>query len=487
MNRAEIRQAMFTLRSRGVPDTDTKAIATYNTLIDLAYKRLCSECPSALLPDMEHCILLPEYRTVGTATGTTISKTADPFVMEFHVAGTWLPTMDGTWDGIYHLEITDSRNTVHRRQCREFWVTQEEGVFPPVYHYYVSLDRPWDTNITGNMNFRLYSPEFFTQDDVVQVLDGGLWDSARGFMVPVAQGAVHFQGWNDVRGDVRGRPANFYRSRHFQLDAPNFTPTVTPAVDQEQLVWGLEATGKFDYCFTYVWGKRDQMRQDPAGNYDPQWESSPSPVSAAIVVPTNRHTTVTVGLPDVDWQVFYDKAGTLRQTHSGLRKRIYRRRYTSTGAAPLITAIEAPEVFQFLAEVDGATTTFTDNGSVVPGYYRRLPEVHGYYAWTGTPQQDQRYELDLRVLRRPRSLLNDYDAPRVHPDAIDALIQWCVYYFDQNDNNLEGAAAALRAAKEMTGQLRSRYANPSAFVEAVPWDGMNIRMREHPWIGRARA
>ena len=131
-------------------------------------------------------------------------------------------------------------------------------------------------------------------------------------------------------------------------------------------------------------------------------------------MPTNRHTTVQVGLPDVDWQVFYDKAGSLRQTHSGLRKRIYRRRLTATGSAPLVTAIEAPAVFQFIAEVDGSTTTWVDNGSVIPGYYRRLPEVHGYYAWRATPQQDGRYEVDLRVLRRPRSLANDYEIGRAH-------------------------------------------------------------------------
>jgi hypothetical protein len=185
--------------------------------------------------------------------------------------------------------------------------------------------------------------------------------------------------------------------------------------------------------------------------------------------------------------VDFDTAATLRQTHSGLRKRIYLRRYTATGSAPLTTSIESPEVFQLLAEVDGSVTSYVDNGSIIPGYYRRLPEVHGYYAWRATPQQDSRYEVDLRVLRRPRSLQNDFDAPRVHPDAIDALIQWCVYYFDQNDNNPEGSAAAYRAAKEMTAQLRSLYANPATFIEAVPWDGMNIRYRESPWIGRAKA
>ena len=203
MNRGEIRQAMWALRSRGVPDTDTAAIATYNTLIDLAYKRLCSECPNAMLPDTEHVVLLPEYRTTGTATGTRISKTADPFVMEFHVLGTWLPVMDGTWDGIYHLEVTDGGGRVHRRQCREFWVDQEEGMFPPVYHYYVSLDRPWDAALTGNLVFRLYTPEFFTTEDVIQVLDGSIWDQSRGFMRPLSEGAIHFTGRNDIQGDTK--------------------------------------------------------------------------------------------------------------------------------------------------------------------------------------------------------------------------------------------------------------------------------------------
>lgn len=482
MNRGELRDAMMALRSRGVPSTDTKSIATYNVLIDLAYKRLASEVPAALLPDAEHCVILPEYTTASTTA--SITKTADPFVMEFVPLLAFSPVDDGTWDGIYHLEITDGNGQVHRRQCREFWNAIDIGKF--VLNHYVSLDRPWPATLTGNLKFRLYSPEFYTSDDITQVLDGNIWDPTRGTMMPLSEGYIHFTGQDEVRGDTMGRPQNLYRTRHFQLDAPNKAPVLVALANQELLNWGLEATGKFDYCYTYVWGKRDQERVSPDGRYDPMWESSPSPISSTITVPTDRHTIVDVHMPDIDWEVFFDVSGTIRATHSGLRKRLYRRRYTATGGAPLITNIESPELFQFLDEVDGSTETYTDDGSVVPGYYRRLPEVHGYYAWRAQPQQDARYEVDLRVLRRPRNLRNDYDAPRVQPDCIDALLQWAVYYFDQQDNNPEGAAVALRAAKEMTAQVRSRYAAPSAYVDAIPWDGTSPSSWRN-WIGRARA
>lgn len=480
MNRGELRSAMMTLRSRDVPASDTTTIAKMNTLVDLAYKRLASECPAAILPDTEHCVLLPTYDT--KSTGAKIAPTSDQWVMEF--VGTPVPTfaaLDGTWDGIYHLEVTDSKGQVHRRQCREFWYATD--MLDVITNSYVSLVTPWPVAVTGNMTFRLVAAEFFTKDDVMEVLDGSIYDPTRGVMIPLSEGYIHFTGRNEIQGDTTGRPDNLYRTRHYQLDAPNKAPTAVLNT-QDGAAWSGEGTGKFDYCFTYVWGRRDDALRDPSGTNDPQWESSPSPISSTVTVP-NTTSDVTLTLPTVDWQILFDIPATLRQTHSGLRKRIYRRRYTVTGGGGLVTNIEAPEVFQFLAEVDGSSTTYTDDGSVIPGYYRRLPEVHGYYAWRSTPLQDARYEVDLRVLRRPRSLLNDYDAPRVQPDCIDALLQWCIYYFDLNDNNPDGARSALKEAMDSTATCRARYASPSTYIEAIAWDG-NPYTRQH-WIGRARA
>lgn len=477
MNLRDLRTRVQLLRSREVPTANTKGYAKFDQCIDLAYKRLASECPAALLPDTDRVVLLPQHTDV--STGTLIAPTTDPWVMQF--VATTIPTFtttDGTWDGIYHLEITDSTGRVHRRQCREFWLGSAPTFFP-----YVSIDRPWPTSITGSMKFRLYQPEFFTTDDVLEIVDASVFDTTRGVMFTVAQSYVHYMGWDDVLGDNIGRPNDIYRTRHYQLDAPNRAPTAT--LITQEATWSTEGTGMFDYCFTYVWGKRDQEFVDPAGGFDPQWESSPSPVSGTVTV-ANTTSNVRLTLPTIDWQIAFDVPGTLRQTHSGLRKRIYRRRYTVTGSPPLVTNIEAPEVFQFLAEVDGAATTYTDDGTVIPGYYRRLPEVHGYYAWRATPQQDQRYEIDLRVYRRPRTLVNDYDAPRVSPECIDTLVMLACHYYCQADNDDEGAQRYLVEALRLLGTYRARHASPARSIDALTWDGsINGSERRH-WIGRAR-
>lgn len=477
MNRKDLRSRIMTLRSRAISDNDTTTIAQMNDCIDLAYKRLANECPSALIPDEEHCVLLQSYTS--ESTGARITKTTDTKVMEFTPVPTLLvpsiqPATDGTWDGIYHLEITDVGGQVHRRQCREFWSAQD--LFQNVTNNYVSIDRPWPAHLTGNLKFRLVAPEFYTSDDVMEILSGQIWDGSKGVMFPISSGYVHYMGRNEIMGDQTGRPSDFYRENNFQLDAPNRAPLVSTIAEQ---VWTPEAVGKFDYCFTYVWGRKDEERLDPSGTYDPQWESSPSPVSASIS-PTLLQT-VLISLPNIDWELGFDVVGTLRKTHSGLRKRIYRRRYTV--GAGTVTALESPEVFQFLAEVDGATLTYTDTGADIPGYFRRLPEVHGYYTWKATPLQDKRYEVDLRVLRRPRSLANDYDAPKISVECIDALIMLGCYYFAQLDSDPENTTRYEQEAIRMIQLYRGRHGNPVISVEAIPWSSSAWGTNRH-YIGK---
>ena len=62
-------------------------------------------------------------------------------------------------------------------------------------------------------------------------------------------------GYIDWRGSENAIPGEFFRYDHYQLDAPNFTPTValgTPAA------WvGPVNKGTFAFCYTYVRGYKD--------------------------------------------------------------------------------------------------------------------------------------------------------------------------------------------------------------------------------------
>ena len=231
------------------------------------------------------------------------------------------------------------------------------------------------------------------------------------------------------------------------MPAPNYTPLVR-LLDDEHWV-GPEAPGRFTYRYTYVWGKKDPELCAPGGFLDPQWESGPSPESEAITVTAMNAAPVEVRLPNIDWEQGFGVSGTLRRGHSGYRKRIDRARVTvgTGGAQP----IEASSVYQLIAEVDGLTTTWTDDGSAIPDYFRRIPEVTGYYAFEVFPDPDRRYEIDMRCNRRPERMQNDNDVPAVEASATEALTALFVARLALLDKQLEEHAYWKKVASSAIG------------------------------------
>ncbi len=132
--------------------------------------------------------------------------------------------------------------------------------------------------------------------------------------------------------------------------------------------------------------------------------------------------------------------------------------------------IEYPSVFQLLAEVDGATTTYEDNGSVIPDYYRRLPESHGYYLWRVTPYQDAEYQLDIRVRRKPTPLYNDYDAPKVDPTANEMLVEGLKSKLYRKKGNFVEADKAWSKFSSMCREYQAQFASPARIVPGVMRD-----------------
>ena len=97
---------------------------------------------------------------------------------------------------------------------------------------------------------------------------------------------------------------------------------------------------------------------------------------------------------------------------------------------------------------------------------RPLRHSTGYYAYKTYPVQDDRYELDLRVSRLPKKLIDDQDTPPIQRDAVSALVELSAYYVALLDGaDQAGAQVHLDRYTELARRYRSRYANPAKIVE----------------------
>jgi len=376
---------------------------------------------------------------------------------------------DGTWDG-RHLEVTKSDGTVVRRQIREIWTTETPAGGITTYVTRLTIDRPWPNTTDTGMTYRVFTPEYDLPADVVELRSARLWDSTHYALSVQTQAEMERFEYVDYQGEETGRPTNIFRGRHKQIDAPTEAPGVV--VHRSSAGWeGPEPAGKFDYCYTYVWGNRPADLLAPSGNYEPRWESAPSPISAQIEHSGSPTQTINIATPNIDQQLnFYAEHDgnqvvfPVRTQRSGLRKRIYIRRYSQIGIQGITTPvpIETGEIFYLLTEIPGHQTSYHHNGSVIPDYFRRLKTTHGYQSIRFWPMPDDDYELDLRILRRPQPLIADTDAPRIHPEAIDALIEKVLCLFYEMNGQLDVSQLAEARYQNFLLTLTKRYGRITA-------------------------
>ena len=463
--------------------------------LNAALDRLAGDVPEALVPDEEHIVLRKEtvsgnHNLAINAEGSDVNvlRITDTAGVNLGnasanaTAKAWKDNTlktDGTWDGIMHLEVKDGSGQWHRRQCREWWVSGEI--------VYVSLDRRWDTTDTL-MTFRIYQPEFFMRDDVMQVLEPArIYDSTRQQVWAVDTAGAYRQDMVDFQGETKGRPYRFYRSRHFQLPPPRSAPEVTFTGQEADWV-GPWQQGKFSFVYTYVWGKReDEWQKSPIGISDPVWESAPSPISLEIDHDSKGAAgkKIKIQMTNIDQMTNYGVSGTTRKTRSGLRLRLYvaRSKVKTFGGSPAsYNNVEKAGIYYLLTEIDPDTVTpdasFTWDGSIIPDYYRPMKHSTGYFAYRPYPQHDARYELDFRVLRLPKKFIDDQDTAPIQRDAVSTLIELSLYYLCLQDGvDQAGAAAHLNRYNELAQRYRLRYANPGKAVEPVPLDGTTLRRR----------
>lgn len=452
--------------------------------MNVALDRISGDVPEAIVPDEEHAVLLKDVVGEDASVAARVRTTSDTKVFEFTDANNnpltgsspWLPDITGTFDGIMHLEVVDSKGVVHRRQCREFWENKQTG------GYFVSLERPWDFGSATLMAFRLHQPEFFVTDDVTRVLEPArIFDETRQQAWAIDTGGAYRQDMIDYRGTDKARPFRFWRGRHFQIPAPTTAPGVAT---NEGIDWvGPEWAGTFRFCYTYVWGRKDlEWQTAPGGVRDPQWESAPSPVSTAFVQTGQLAAQgISITATNIDAMMDFGNPATLRYGKSGMRIRIYVARDATNLAVPYGTGFDRVETngkFYLLGEIEPISGTFNWDGSAIPDYQRELKHSTGYYAYSCFPHQDQRYELDLRVQRLPKALKNDQDTVPIQRDAATAYIELSLHYMCLMDGaDQTGANLHKVRYDELCRHLRKRYANPGGVVEPTPLTGYQVRFR----------
>lgn len=232
---------------------------------------------------------------------------------------------------------------------------------------------------------------------------------------------------------------------------------------------------------------------------EPLWESAPSPISTEITVALGEGgvgSAVLVQVPNIAFMLGMLGKGTyfgitnpspfkrMFADHCGVHVRIYRRRhtqdwdeyqfltesavrgavYTSLVVGPSGPAghIEISDAYYLLAEVqvtDANRGLFIDDGQMHPDYNRRLRDVHGYQSMGLYPVPSRKYDFKIRCLRRPPKLVDDQDAPLVHAEACNALIDLAASYWYEAEGVPEMAQRMRERYDRGIFDLKKRYGN----------------------------
>jgi len=435
------------------PNQSTDFTSKVDRLINRAYQAMSLEAPFLFFEEEARIVTAPDVSNSLTTSAATLTvESTDAYVLKRSYLTATGPDVawkfDGTWDS-RRIEITDSTGKVHRRRIRELW-TAVDGLLTVER---ISIDTPWPNLTDVDMPYRIFTEAYELPADVVELRSARLWDSTHYALRVTTQGIMERDERIDFQGSYAGRPTTIYRGRHVQIDAPTFTPVSSPT---KPPIWvGPDPAGTFEYCFTYAWGKRDAVLQSANGLYEPRWESAPSPTSAALSAEADA---ITISLPHIDAVTGFNTG--VRAGHSGLYKRIYVRRTAQAGT--ITTGVESSGVFHLLAEVAGDIESYDHDGSAVPDYYKRLKVVHGYQSVRFWPHPDNTYELDLRVLRRPQPLIADTDAPKIHEEAVGALVQSTLVLFYEMNGQLDVSQLVSGRYAATLQTLTKRYGNIAA-------------------------
>ena len=472
MNKGEIRTRVLE-QVDWSPDQSASFKAKVDRFINRAYQQLALDAPFLFFEDEATIITQADVSSVTSESSDRLAvESTDKSVLQRSFAtvspasftNEW-PT-DGTWDG-RSIEIEDSAGKVYRRKIREVW--SDEDLATLTTYQRLSIDTPWKNATDTGLTYRIFTPEYYLPPDVIELRSCRIFSPTHYQIQVTNQYDMERYEYLDYRGNESGRPAYVTRGKHFQIDAPTLAPkTTVETLDADKVAldgWvGPDQAGKFDYCYTYAWGYQDPELKTHSNYQFPRWESAPSPISAtAEVIDAGKRIQVT--LPNVDHMLdFYREwSGSALETpsrskRSGLRKRIYVRRYSAIAPPDPSVRQEYPEIFYLLAEIAGDVEDYKHDGSAIPDYYQRLKETHGYQSIRFWPMPDSRYEIDMRVLRRPNPLVNDQDAPRIHEEAAEVLIHKTLASIYEAQGSAELTVLAEQRYASLLETLNKRYA-----------------------------
>jgi hypothetical protein len=216
-------------------------------------------------------------------------------------------------------------------KIREVWT---EGNY-----YRISLNRPWKNNTDTGIDWFVETHEFNIPQDAIEVRSLTL--QRESLMYPLSILGQESAEWSSVANSGRlvskGLPRWAFRREHKSLRAPTFDPVATTT----QTWTGPEPTGKFEYRFTYIWGKQEIWFHNPGplsqdsqtaseSRYQPYLESPPSTRTAQIDNTTDlggaTYNAVNITLPNIDFMLGFDDNPTLgvvtaRYRHAGIKKK----------------------------------------------------------------------------------------------------------------------------------------------------------------------
>ena len=490
-----IREAVFA-RADWAPSQSSVALERTNRWINAAYMQIAEEAPFLFFEDIIPFSIDPDAVPTLTTTDTVSVLATDHWVLQQDLTSTtadrliWNTTNQTSrnWSG-RTISVEDSDGRWHDFRIREVWVLFLGG---NITQAYMSLDRPWPTTAapTG-MKYRVQTSEMALPDDTIEIRSMTLKRNQLDYpLAVIGQDRAEFASLNMAdRLQAQGVPRWCFRREYQVLQAPTFDPVATSTIALP--FWaGLEPRGKFQYLFTYIWGQKeiwytsqgplDQAQIKPivtpnttSSRVEAYWESGPSEVTVSTEVLKNVGPAITtyhginITLPNIDFMLGFDGTGLPRENHSGIRKRIYRRRLTDEGdKVSAGVRVESPDNYFFLDEVEGAVIDYTDTGAITPDYNRPFREIHGYQTLRFAPVPDKTYAVEMRCVRTPRKLVDDKDVPRIHSDAIPTLVNRTLQYVYEAMGNEQAKRSAQADYERALYNLTKRYgdARPSSRV-----------------------
>lgn len=418
---AEVR-ALVLSEADWAPTQSDAFLAELDRFIWLAAVRLVDLVPGLLHDTATIYLQPPAQYNSASATDRVSVVSGDRLVLEREATDAartpWV--QDGRWDSRNLWVKRASDSTYYRFVAHEWW-TDDSGL-ASTGNERVSLDKPFPVSTSDDMPWWVFTDPYALRDDVASVVEAVLWDPTTGYTQPM-RGVTEQQMerlWRPgpPTGASSGRPEFWCLGPRRRRRPPNFTPQVSNTG-----TWDASGadTGRRRYRATVCWGRRDIADLDPHGNLTPVWESPPGPASEWITATAGGGGAIRITLPKMDYIAHYTglpTAGTAREGRSGYFLRLYEQQDSNTETTP----VDELAGFYLLTEVDANAGFFAHTGALQRVYDVPLRPNHDIPTIRVYPHPSQRFEVHLRVVRRPTPFYVASELVPVPPDATDLLV-----------------------------------------------------------------